>query len=153
MASVGKIQDLADPKSKMSKSLSSPNGIIELLDDPKINARKIKSAVTDSGREITFDEVGKPGVANLLTILAALTDTDTDVLVAEVRRSRLRRPEGRRRRGGDRGGHPVPERTLELLGERSELEAILARGAERAREVAGPTLADVYAKVGPWSSA
>ena len=81
VASVGKIKDLADPTSKMSKSLSAPSGIIELLDDPKINIRKIKSAVTDSGREITFDEVGKPGVANLLTILAALTDTDIAVLV------------------------------------------------------------------------
>ena len=52
----------------MSKSLSSPTGIIELLDDPAINIRKIKSAVTDSGREIIFDEVNKPGVSNLLTI-------------------------------------------------------------------------------------
>jgi tryptophanyl-tRNA synthetase len=85
VASVGKIKDLADPISKMSKSSSTPSGIIELLDDPKINVRKIKSAVTDSGREVTFDEVGKPGVANLLTILAALTDTDTGVLVEKFR--------------------------------------------------------------------
>ncbi len=61
VASVGKIRDLADPESKMSKSASSPNGIIELLDDPKINIRKIKSAVTDSGREISFDEVAQAG--------------------------------------------------------------------------------------------
>ena len=74
--SVGKIRDLADPTAKMSKTGSAPSGIIELLDDPKINIRKIKSAVTDSGREISYDEVGKPGVANLLTILAALTGTD-----------------------------------------------------------------------------
>ena len=81
LASVGKISDLADPTSKMSKTSSSPTGIIELLDDPKINIRKIKSAVTDSGREIIFDEVGKPGVANLLTILSALTGADIVTLI------------------------------------------------------------------------
>ena len=69
LPSVGRIADLAEPGTKMSKSLSSPTGIIELLDDPAINIRKIKSAVTDSGREIIFDEVNKPGVSNLLTIL------------------------------------------------------------------------------------
>src|SRR6478672_2287600 len=83
IASVGKIQDLANPGSKMSKSLSAPTGIIELLDEPKVNIRKIKSAVTDSGREITYDEVSKPGVANLLTILSALTGTDILVLVEQ----------------------------------------------------------------------
>src|SRR3712207_5676110 len=81
VASVGKIKGLADPTSKMSKSSSTPSGSIELLDEPKVNVRKIKSAVTDSGAEVTFDEVAKPGVANLLTILAALTDTDIAVLV------------------------------------------------------------------------
>src|SRR5215213_4463671 len=68
LPSVGKIQDLADPTSKMSKSSSSPSGIVELLDEPRLNVKKIKSAVTDSGREIVYDEAGKPGVANLLTI-------------------------------------------------------------------------------------
>jgi len=68
LPSVGRIADLAEPGTKMSKSLSSPTGIIELLDDPAVNIRKIKSAVTDSGREISFDEVNKPGVSNLLTI-------------------------------------------------------------------------------------
>ena len=55
----------------MSKSLSSPTGIIELLDDPVINIRKIKSAVTDSGREIIFDEVNKPGVSNAHHLVGA----------------------------------------------------------------------------------
>ena len=106
--SVGKIRDLADPTTKMSKSLSAPTGIIELLDEPKVNVRKIKSAVTDSGREITFDEVNKPGVANLLTILAALTETDIDVAGGQVRRSRLRRPQVGGGRRGDRDRAAVP---------------------------------------------
>ena len=76
VASVGKIQDLADPTIKMSKSARRRRpGIIELLDEPKVNIRKIKSAVTDSEREIRFDEQAKPGVSNLLTILSALTGT------------------------------------------------------------------------------
>jgi tryptophanyl-tRNA synthetase len=146
--SVGKIQDLADPGIKMSKSLSSPSGIIELLDEPKINIRKIKSAVTDSDREIIFDEVNKPGVSNLLTILSALTQTEIPELV-----------EGFAGRGyGDLKAAvadavtafatPYRDRTLQLLNERGELETILARGSERAREVAHTTLMDVYAKVG-----
>ena len=146
--SVGKIRDLADPTTKMSKSLSAPTGIIELLDEPKVNIRKVKSAVTDSGRDIVFDEANKPGVANLLTILAALTGTDIETLVEKF---------------ADRGygdlkaavadavtelAVPYRERTLQLMAEKSELMAILARGAERAREVASATLADAYAKVG-----
>ena len=148
LPSVGKIQDLADPTSKMSKTSSSPSGIVELLDEPRVNVKKIKSAVTDSGREIVFDEAGKPGVANLLTILSALTGTTIEVLVKEF--------EGRGY--GDLKGAvadavtdfatPYRERTLELMGERTELTAILRDGAERAREVASRTLADVYRKVG-----
>ena len=148
LPSVGKIQDLADPTAKMSKSSSSPSGIVELLDEPRVNVKKIKSAVTDSGREVTYDEVAKPGVANLLTIQSALTGTPVEELV-----------EGYAGRGyGDLKkavaeavtafATPYRERTLELMGERTELEALLRDGAEQAREVASRTLADVYAKVG-----
>jgi tryptophanyl-tRNA synthetase len=148
VASVGKIKDLADPTSKMSKSLSTPSGIIELLDEPTVNVRKIKSAVTDSGREVTFDEVGKPGVANLLTILAALTDTDITVLVEKFSGRGYGELKTAVAEAVTEVATPYRNRTLELMEERGELEAILARGAERAREIAGPTLADVYAKVG-----
>ena len=148
VASVGKIKDLADPTSKMSKSLSAPTGIIELLDDPKVNVRKIKSAVTDSGREITFDEVAKPGVANLLTILAALTDTEISVLVEKFAGRGYGELKAAVAEAVTEVATPYRNRTLELMQERGELEAILARGAERAREIAAATLADVYAKVG-----
>jgi len=148
VASVGKIKDLADPDQKMSKTASSPSGIIELLDDPKINIRKIKSAVTDSGREIAYDEVGKPGVANLLTILAALTGRDTGTLVAEFAGHGYGDLKSAVADAVTDLATPYRQRTLELMAERGELESILARGAERAREVAGVTLADVYARVG-----
>ena len=73
-AGAAKIQDLQDPSAKMSKSGSTPGGIVNLLDDPKVNAKKIRSAVTDAEREIRYDPDQKPGVSNLLTIYAALSD-------------------------------------------------------------------------------
>src|SRR6185437_3465731 len=72
-----KITDLQEPTAKMSKSASSPAGIIEMLDDPKASAKKIRSAVTDSGTEVRFDEEHKPGISNLLTIYSALTGRST----------------------------------------------------------------------------
>src|SRR5215218_3172757 len=70
---VSKIYDLQEPTAKMSKSQSSPNGVIDLLDDPKKAAKKIRSAITDSGSDIRFDVEEKPGISNLLTIYSALT--------------------------------------------------------------------------------
>src|SRR5437773_1383563 len=78
-----KITDLQDPTAKMSKSVSSPNGIIDLLEDPVRSAKKIRSAVTDTGRDITYDVVGKPGVSNLLTIYSALTGRSIASLEAD----------------------------------------------------------------------
>ncbi len=146
--SVGKIMDLADPTVKMSKTASSPSGIIELLDEPRLNAKKVKSAVTDSGREIIFDEETKPGVANLLTILAALTGTGVPTLVEDFAGRGYGDLKGTVAEAVTGLSGPFRERTLELLEERTELTAILAGGAEKARDVASKTLADVYAKVG-----
>lgn len=146
--SVGKIMDLADPTSKMSKSLSSPTGLIELLDEPRINVKKIKAAVTDSGREIIFDEEAKPGVSNLLTILSALTSTDVGVLVKQFSGLGYGDLKAAVADAVVEFAVPYRERTLALLGERTELEAILADGADRARAVASVTLTEVYRRVG-----
>ncbi len=148
VASVGRIQDLANPGAKMSKSSSGPTGIIELLDEPKVNIKKIKSAVTDSGREITFDEAAKPGVANLLRILAALTGSEVSVLVEQLAGRGYGDLKGAVADAVTEVATPYRQRTMELMSERTELASLLAAGAERAREVAGRTLADVYAKVG-----
>src|SRR5262249_38328968 len=67
-----KVYDLQDPTAKMSKSAESQAGLVELLADPKANAKKIRSAVTDAEREIRFDEENKPGISNLLRIYSAL---------------------------------------------------------------------------------
>ncbi len=143
-----KIVDLQDPTAKMSKSASSPAGIVELLDDPARSAKKIRSAVTDSGREVTFDEAAKPGISNLLTIYSALTGRGIDELVQAY--------DGRGY--GDLKKDlaevvvdfvtPFRDRTRELLDDRAELERALSASAERAREVAAVTLATVYERLG-----
>src|SRR5246500_4526475 len=76
-----KIYDLADPTSKMSKSAATDAGLINLLDDPALSAKKTRSAVTDSEREIRFDTDAKPGVSNLLSIQSAVTGVGVDKLV------------------------------------------------------------------------
>ena len=148
LKATAKITDLQEPTAKMSKSSSSPGGIIELLDDPKRSAKKIRSAVTDSGREVHFDEENKPGVSNLLTIYSALSGRTVDDVAQEY--------DGRGY--GDLKKDlgqivedfvtPFRARTIELLEDRPELDAILRDGAERARIVAAETLASVYDRVG-----
>jgi tryptophanyl-tRNA synthetase len=132
----------------MSKSASTPNGIIELLDEERVNVKKIKSAVTDSGREIVFDEENKPGVANLLTILSALTGDSVESLVAGFAGRGYGDLKGAVAEAVVTFATPFRERALQLLDERTELEKILAEGAIRAREVAHATVTEVYARVG-----
>ncbi len=148
LKATAKITDLQDPTAKMSKSSSSPGGIVELLDEPKVSEKKVKSAVTDSEREIRFDEENKPGISNLLTIASALTGTPIPDLVASF--------EGRGY--GDLKKEvagavvdfvtPFRERTHGFLDDMAGLDAILAEGAEKARAVAAETLAQVYERVG-----
>jgi tryptophanyl-tRNA synthetase len=142
-----KILDLQSPDKKMSKSLG-PSGTVYLLDDPGVTAKKIRSAVTDTGREIVADPEDKPGVTNLLTIHSAISGQSIPDLedhfagrgygdlkkeLAEVVTDFVT---------------PVRARTTELLEDPAELQRILASGAERAREVAGRTVEDVYEKTG-----
>ncbi len=143
-----RIADLGNPAKQMSKSDLSAAGRIELLDDAAINTKKIKSAVTDTGREVVYDPETKPGVSNLLVIVSALTETSLDKLEAQY--------------AGAGYGHlkadvadvvetvlgPIRSRTLELLDDPAELDRILAVGAERAGEVAAVTLAQAEARVG-----
>jgi tryptophanyl-tRNA synthetase len=143
-----KITDLQEPTAKMSKSASSAAGLVELLEDPARAAKKIKSAVTDTGREIIFDQANKPGVSNLLTIYAALTGRTVDELVeaydgkgygdlkkdlAEVVVEFVR---------------PIQQRTNAYLDDPAQLDKLLAIGAEKARAVAAPTLKTVYDRIG-----
>lgn len=147
-AGAAKIQDLQDPTVKMSKSASTPGGIVELLDDPKRIAKKIRSAVTDNEREIRYDPEAKPGIANLLTIYSALTDRK----VAEIEAEYAGKGYGDLKKDlaevvADFVA-PLRERVQQYLGDPAELDRVLARGATRAGEVAGATLATVHERIG-----
>ncbi|KWX03622.1 tryptophan--tRNA ligase [Carbonactinospora thermoautotrophica] len=143
-----KILDLQEPAIKMSKSASSPGGIIELLDDPKASAKKIRSAVTDSEREIRYDEERKPGISNLLTIYSALTGKP----VPELERDYAGKGYGDLKKDLAQVVvdfvTPFQERTRKLLADPETLDTILANGAEKARRIAAETLAVVYDRVG-----
>jgi tryptophanyl-tRNA synthetase len=143
-----KITDLQDPTAKMSKSASSPAGIVEMLDDPKVSAKKIRSAVTDSGSEVRYDEAEKPGVSNLLTIFSALTGSS----IPDLEQAYDGRGYGDLKKDlADAVVEfvtPFRDRTLELLDDTARLDEILLAGAEKAGAVAERTLADVYDRVG-----
>ncbi|MGP3999927.1 tryptophan--tRNA ligase [Streptomyces sp. 8N706] len=143
-----KIFDLQDPSIKMSKSASGPKGIINLLDEPKVSAKKIKSAVTDTGTEIRFDEAEKPGVSNLLTIYSTLTGTG----IAELEQKYAGKGYGALKTDlADvlvEWVAPFRARTQEYLDDPETLDSILAKGAEKARAVAAETLAQAYDRVG-----
>ncbi|GAB1327964.1 tryptophan--tRNA ligase [Streptomyces sennicomposti] len=143
-----KIYDLQEPTAKMSKSASTPKGLINLLDDPRATAKKVKSAVTDTDTVIRYDPETKAGVSNLLTIYSTLTGTGIGELeekyagkgygalktdLAEIMVEFVT---------------PFREQTQQYLDDPETLDSILAKGAEKARSVAAETLAQAYAKVG-----
>jgi tryptophanyl-tRNA synthetase len=143
-----KITDLQDPTAKMSKSASSDNGIVDLLDDPARSAKKIRSAVTDTGRDIIFDPENKPGVSNLLTIYSTLSGRPIEELVTAYQ------GKGYGDLKKDLAAvvtdfvRPIQERTRGYLDDASQLDKLLGLGAEKARSVASVTLRNVYDRVG-----
>ena len=141
-----KIQDLQDPLAKMSKS--SPPGCINLLDPLKTTEKKIKSAVTDSDTHIVFDIANKPGVSNLLTILSAYTGESIDDLVVGFDGKMYGDLKKAVAEAVIEFVTPVQNRVSELMDDTAELENIMRAGAQRAREIASKTVADVYDKLG-----
>ncbi|MQA25348.1 MAG: tryptophan--tRNA ligase [Micromonosporaceae bacterium] len=143
-----KITDLQDPTAKMSKSSSSPNGVVDMLEDPRRAAKKIRSAVTDTEREIRHDPEAKPGIANLLTIYSALDGRSIRQLEAAYD------GKGYGDLKTDLGEvliefvTPLQQRTKEYLDSPGELDKILLAGAEKARAVAAETLRVAYRRVG-----
>src|SRR5690625_812585 len=143
-----KIFDLQDPTAKMSKSTPHPNGLLELLDEPKVIAKRIRSAVTDTGTEIRFDPENKAGVSNLLTIFSALTNTPIAELESQYE--------------GKGYGHlkvdlaevvvdffaPMREETQHWLESPQRLDEVLAAGAARAEEIAAATFDRVRDRMG-----
>jgi tryptophanyl-tRNA synthetase len=145
---VAKITDLQDPTIKMSKSASSPQGIIDVLEEPGSIRRKIMRAVTDTDGEVRADEEAKPGVTNLLRIYSALAGESIAGLE-------------QRYAGSGYGAlkkdladvvvdafAPIRERTEKLLANEAELDRMLADGAARARRIATATMARVRDRIG-----
>ncbi len=148
LKTAAKINDLQEPTAKMSKSSGSAAGVIEIMDAPEVNAKKIKSSMTDAGSEVRFDEKEKPGISNLLTIHSALSGTAIPALesefagkgygdfksaVAEVVVEYLR---------------PIRTKALELLEDEKHLIDLLHVGSAKARVVATETLELAYKNLG-----
>ena len=140
--------DLQEPTKKMSTTSDNPKGTVYLLDPPKKVAKKIKSAVTDPGSEIRASE-DKPGIRNLLEIMAVATDRTVEDVEAEYADATQYGPfkvavadavvEYLR---------PVRERYEELVADRGELDRILRDGADRARALAAPNVAEARERMG-----
>jgi tryptophanyl-tRNA synthetase len=141
-----KILDLQRPDKQMSKSLGG-SGCLFLLDDPKVNAKKIRSAVTDTGREVVFDPEGKPGVSNLLTILSALTATPMEVLVERFEGAGYGDLKKEVEAAFLAFAEPFRAAVQRWTAD-SALDDVLREGARKARDRASVRLADVYDKIG-----
>ncbi len=142
-----KIYDLQQVDKQMSKSIGGP-GCVWLLDEPAVIEKKIRSAVTDTGREVVADSAAKPGVTNLLMILSAFSATP----VPELEERFAGRGYGDLKKETAQAVLdfvvPFQGRMRELLDDAAELDAVLSQGAERAGEVAATTLTRVYERVG-----
>jgi tryptophanyl-tRNA synthetase len=143
-----KIYDLQDPTAKMSKSAGTDAGLISLLDDPALSAKKIRSAVTDSEREIRYDPDAKPGVSNLLTIQSAVTGVGIDTLVQRYAGHGYGDLKKDTAEAVVEFVTPIKARVDELIADPAELEAVLAAGAARAQDVAAKTVDRVYDRLG-----
>jgi len=148
LKTAAKINDIQEPTAKMSKSAGSAAGVIEIMDTPEANLKKIKSAMTDAGREVKYDVVEKPGISNLLTIHSALSGRtiaelenefdgkgygDFKAAVADVVVEYLR---------------PIRAKAMELLEDEKHLLQILHQGSEKARAVAQETIENTYKNLG-----
>jgi tryptophanyl-tRNA synthetase len=143
-----RIMDLQEPTKKMSTTGGTAQGTVLLLDDADTIRKKFKTAVTDSGREVAYDPSGKPGVSNLIEILAVASGRPIPDVAAAY--------DGRGY--GDLKGDtaeavvelvaPVQQRFAELRADEAALNRLLAVGADKAREVSAPTLRQMYERMG-----
>ena len=141
-----RVMDLQEPTAKMSKSTGSDSGLINMLDDPSEILKKFKRAITDSDGEVRVDRANKPGVTNLLEILAACSGEPAETLATRYSQYGPLK--------ADAGEaviellRPIQARYHELMDDRGELQALLRTGAGKARTVAAATLARAQAAVG-----
>ncbi|CAB4903735.1 unannotated protein [freshwater metagenome] len=145
-----RVMDLQEPTNKMSKSGDGEAGIIYLLDDPAAIVKKFKRAVTDSDNEVAFDRERKPGVSNLLEILAAATnESPASLATTYTQYGKLKQDTGEAVAEMLR---PIQSRYHELMADPAELSNLLALGKERASKVAQATLARAHSAIGLYPS-
>lgn len=142
-----RIKDLQDPARKMSKSIGGA-GTLWVLDEPKALTKKLKSAVTDTGREVVVDVEAKPGVSNLLTVLSVVTGRPLPALEQDFQGKGYGDLKSAVAEAVVAEFEPVRARYTELVADPAELDRLLADGAARAREVAVTTMAAVRERVG-----
>ena len=141
-----KVTDLQEPTAKMSKSAASDAGIVYLLDEPSAIIKKFKRAVTDSDGEVRFDRTEKPGISNLLEILAACTGrTPEQTAAGYTQYGPLKADAGE---AVVEVLTPIQHRYRELMGDQAELSRLLRVGADKARSVASATLARTFSNIG-----
>jgi tryptophanyl-tRNA synthetase len=141
-----KVTDLQEPTAKMSKSSNTDAGIVYLLDEPAAILKKFKRAVTDSDGEVRFDRAEKPGVSNLIEILAACTSRTPQQVAGEYTQYGPLKADA-----GEAVVEilaPIQHRYHELMGDKAELSRLLRTGAEKARAVASVTLERTYSNIG-----
>jgi tryptophanyl-tRNA synthetase len=143
-----RIMDLQEPARKMSTTGGTAQGTVGLLDPPETIAKKFRSAVTDSGRDVVHDPDGKPGVSNLIEIMHVATGEPIEAIEARYD------GQGYGAFKQDVGAaviellEPIRVRYGELRSDPGELLRMLAHGAQKAREESAPTLATMYERMG-----
>jgi tryptophanyl-tRNA synthetase len=143
-----RIMDLQEPDRKMSTTGGTAQGTVGLLDPPEAIAKKFRSAVTDSGRDVVHDRDGKPGVSNLIEIMHVATGEPIEAIEARYDSQGYG---GFKQDVGDAVIallEPIRRRYVELRADAGELQRLLAEGAEKAREESAPTLAAMYERMG-----
>ena len=141
-----RIMDLQEPTNKMSKSAESPQGTVSVLDPPKVIEKKIKRAVTDTDNEVRFDPETKPGVSNLLSILAAATGGDPKALADDYEMYGPLKKDTAEAVVATLA--PIQERFADLQADPAATAEILRIGAAKAGEVAAATLARAQDAIG-----
>jgi tryptophanyl-tRNA synthetase len=142
-----RIMDLQEPTNKMSTTIGTEQGTVRLLDEPDVIRKKFRSAVTDSGSEVRRGDE-KPGITNLVDILAALTGESPDAIEARYDGAGY----GQFKTDGGEAVVgavlPIQERYRELRRDAGELQRLLAVGAEKAAAASAPTLEAMYERMG-----
>jgi tryptophanyl-tRNA synthetase len=143
-----RVRNLQEPERLMSTTRGAPQGVVRMIDPPDVVRKKFKTAVTDSGTEVRHDPDEKPGVSNLIEIMAVVTGSS----IAEVEAQFDGQGYGAFKEGVAEAVvelfAPIQQRYEELRADEAELRRLLARGAEKAREASAPTLETMYERMG-----